>query len=184
MALNINISEIFYKAFGYEMPEPEQPEIPNAAARLDTSSLGQAYYANDDLGREHYLPLFINDMLIPFAIVGVTAKKTIVNTPMPERGGTVHELISIDDYVFTIKGIFINDSNDYPEQNVKDLFALFQVNQSVVMRGVLPAIFLNGNFEERVIISEVRFPQVQGIENAVPFEMICESDMAFELEIK
>ncbi len=39
---------------------------------------------------------------LPDAIISITGKKTIVETAMVERKGTVKELISVDDYDITI----------------------------------------------------------------------------------
>ena len=194
MAVDINISEIFYKAFGYEMPERKQPDIDMAPIPARSSSLGQAYYAYDGLSMQHFTPVFITvpskkegepatTMLIPFAVINITAKKTIVGTPLPERGGTVHELISIDDYVIGVKGLFIRSDYTYPESEIIQLKDLYETNTSVVMRGVLPSIFLKGDWHEMVIIRDMRLNPIAGVTHAVPFEMTCESDMAFDLII-
>ena len=194
MAVGINISEIFYKAFGYEMPERQQPEIDMAPIPARSSSLGQAYSASDAFYRDHFTPIWLTvpssadgqpaeKILMPFAVIGITAKKTIVGTSLPERGGTVHELISIDDYVIGIKGLFIRSDYTYPESEIIQLKNLYEKNTSVIMQGVLPAIFLNGVWEEKVIIRDMRLNPIAGVTHAVPFEMTCESDMAFDLII-
>jgi hypothetical protein len=58
---------------------------------------------------------------------------------------------------------------------------LYDINTSVVLRSVLPAIFLNGLWEEKVIIKGIKFPGRGGVQHAVAFEMECESDMTFDL---
>lgn len=184
MALNINISEIFYKAFGYEMPEPEQPEIPDAPTRTEYSSLGASYYDWDDWGREHYLPVTLNGYMIPFAVLSILPKKMVVKTPMPERGGSVHELVSIDDYVINIKGLFINDDNTFPESDIQVFQNIFLINQSIKLRSVITDIFLSGKFDHSVVVTDMKWNQIAGTEHAISFEMACESDMAFELEIQ
>ena len=184
MPLSINISEIFYKAFGYEMPEQEDFQIPDAAARKEFAASGASYYATDSQGREQFMPVTINGMLIPFAVISITSKKTIVGTPMPERGGTVHELISVDDYKINIKGLLINDNNDFPDTDVQALQDMFfKINTTVTMRSVLTDIFLNGKYDHNVIITDMHWPQIAGVEHVIPFEIACESDMAFELEV-
>lgn len=100
---------------------------------------------------------------------------------MPERGGTVKELISIDDYQINVKGILINDDNVFPESEVIDLHELFLKAESVIMKCVLTDIFLKGTFGQRVVIKDLKFPAVVGVEHAKPFEMELESDMIFEL---
>jgi hypothetical protein len=176
-----NLSDIFHKSFGYEAPKPM--EIPKASPRIETSSLGQPYYLEDLSGREFFMPVKLNDYLLPFAVIGMTWKKTFVETAMPERGGSVTELISIDDYVFTIKGILINSKNVFPESEVIDLHKLFKINASISLRSVLSDIVLDGAYDHKVIVKQITWPAVAGVEHAKPFEMELKSDMIFDLEI-
>lgn len=178
--MKFNLSDIFHQAFGYEMPK-EKFVIEQAPGRADKASLGGRYYDTDIFGREFFLPVQLDGYVLPFAVVGVTCKKTIVSTAMPERGGTVKELISLDDYLINIKGILINDDNTYPESEIIDLHELFLKNESVNLQCVLTDIFLKGSFGQKVVIKDLKFPTVTGIEHAKPFEMELESDMIFDL---
>jgi hypothetical protein len=187
-----DLNKIFREAFGYNPPtEASKIKLDQAAARKEKSKLGQAFYKTDLSGREFFLPVTINDILIPFAVMGMTWGKNIVSTPMPQRGGSVHELINIDDYVFSVKGILINESNDFPDAGVMELFDLFKINQSVSMRSVLSDIILSGEsnaikddpYSHRVVIKSISWPEVSGVEHAKPFHMELESDQYFDLEI-
>lgn len=182
-----NLGDIFYKAFGYE-PNVTDADSIKLEQRKEISSLGQQYRAKDLDGTEYFLPVTINDVLIPFAVLGMTWKKTIVSTAMPERGGSVKELISIDDYEFTLKGILVDKNNDFPDDQVMNLHNLFLKGESLVMRSVLSDIVLKGMGDDpdghKVVIKEIKWPEVSGIEHAKPFEMQLESDMIFDLEIK
>jgi hypothetical protein len=178
---DFNLSDIYRKAFKSE--PPKKFEIPKASPRIENSSLGSQYYMEDLSGREFFMPVTINGYLIPFAVMGMTWKKTYVETAMPERGGTVTELISIDDYLFNIKGILINSKNVFPEKEVIDVRDIFLKNESLTMRSVLSDIVLNGTYDHRVIIKEIEWPHVSGVEHAKPFEMELKADMIFDLEI-
>jgi len=178
-----NLSAIFKQSFGYEMPE-EQFKIEQATNRLEQASLGGRYYGSDVFGREFFLPVQLDGYVLPFAVVSVNCKKIIVSTPLPERGGSVKELISIDDYMINLKGIVINDTNVFPESQIIDLHELFLKNRSINMQCVLTDIFLNGAFDQRVVIKDLKFPPISGVEHARPFEMELESDMNFELLLK
>lgn len=179
-----NFGDIFQKSFGYEAPkENASINIPSSAKQKRTSDLGQPFYASDFSGVEFFLPVTINGLLIPFAVIGMTWKKTIVSTPMPERGGSVKELISIDDYDFNVKGIVMGLDGNYPEFQVSGMHNLFKINSSVIMRSVLSDIVLNGINDHKVIIRDIKWPAVAGIEHAKPFEMVLESDMILELEL-
>lgn len=179
--MEFNIKDIFKDAFGYEAPG--KFTIPAADARIEQSNLGQPYYSDDVFGREFFLPVKLNGYLVPFAVMSVNCRKNIVSTAMPERGGSVHELISLDDYVFNIKGILINDSNDFPEQQIIDIHDIFKINANIELRSVLSDIFLNGEFDHKVIIRELKWPANAAVEHAKPFEIDCMSDMIFTLEV-
>ncbi|MBL0144934.1 MAG: hypothetical protein IPP48_03410 [Chitinophagaceae bacterium] len=58
-----DLKEVFIKAWGYE--PPANFNIEKAAARKEQSDLGQPFYAKDAQGREHFLPVFINNVLLP-----------------------------------------------------------------------------------------------------------------------
>lgn len=176
----VNISDLFRRAFGYETPESFS--IEQAPNRKMVSSLGGSYYAESISGVEFFLPIKLNNYLLPFAVMSVTCKKTIVSTPMPERQGSIHEQISVDDYVFNIKGIAVSETNDYPEDDIMQLNKLFLLNEPLTINSVLTQIILKG--DPKVILTSLSFPANAGVENAKPFEMELESDMIFELKEK
>lgn len=189
--MEINLNNIFKDAFGYNPPK-KMPAIDQAPARTEHSNLGQKMYGDDLFGREFFMPCYIDGTLVPFAVIGCTWKKTFVSTGMPERGGTVKELISIDDYAISIKGILISPGNEWPEADIIQIHNLFKKNQSVPLRSALTDIFLSGKSDgnsfdpvgHRVVIKEISWPEVSGIEHAKPFAMTVESDLIFDLEIK
>ncbi len=198
-----DLNDIYRQAFGYQAPKgkftiPPASDYPSEGQRiideaesafkmetktprLERALLGGRYYDTDIFGREFFLPVQLDGYILPFAVVSILCKKTIVSTPMPERGGTVKELISIDDYQINVKGILINDDNIFPESEIIDLHELFLKAESVNMQCVLTDIFLKGAFNQRVVIKDLKFPAVIGIEHAKPFEMELESDMIFDL---
>ena len=188
--MEFKLEKIFRDAFGYEPPTTKFV-IPKASARKEISKLGQPFWFTDILGREFFLPVTINNVQIPFAVLGMTWKKTIISTPMPERGGSVNELISIDDYTFNLKGILVDESGNFPEADIIALHEMFKINASLVMRSVLSDIVLSGKssdkkddpFGHRIIIKEIKWPAVSGVEHAKPFEMDLVSDMIFDLEM-
>lgn len=196
MANEFYLEDLFEKTFGFtpadkfvvdknvQSAQESNPfKIDTAANRTEFSSLGQPYYKQDYLGREMFMPVMLDGYLVPFAVVSVTEKKTLIETPMPERGGSVTELISIDDYLINIKGIIVEDEDKFPETQIKNIHELFLQNNSIELRSVITDIFLSGVFEHRVIIKEVKWPASPGVENAKPFEIDCKSDMIYELII-
>lgn len=197
--ITIDFQNLFADIWGYSPPEPrieptEEGEyeqrsvsIPTAPERKTNSSLGQPYFDSDPFGREFFMPVRIDGMLIPFAVISMNWRKTIVDTMMPERGGSVLEMISLNNYTFNIKGIFINEENEFPEEQIIQLRDLWKKNTSVEMRSVISDIVLTGQADDttghKVAIREIAWPAVSGIEHAKPFEMDLISDTIFDLEL-
>lgn len=180
--LEFDLNKVYREAFGYEAPQ-NKFVIGGASSRLENSQLGQPYYLMDAQGREFFMPVTVNGIVIPFGVLSMNWRTTFVSTPLPERGGSVKELVSIDDYVFNLKGIFVNDENYYPEQDIIDLHKIFMKGAGVSLRSVLSDIVLKGEFEHKCIIKEIRFPSIEANEHTQPFEISLESDMIFTLEI-
>lgn len=172
------LADIFERTFGYQPPQPFR--IEQATPRRETSSLGQPYYDVDDAGREHFMPVRLNGWLIPFAVVSITPRKLIVSTPLAERNGSVHEIISVDDYSINIKGLLADPGNDYPEDQVRQLYNIFMLNRSIELRSAKTDIFLRG--EDKVIVKEIPLPALPGVQHIQPFEINCVSDTIFTLE--
>jgi hypothetical protein len=189
-----DFGDTFKKAFGYNVPETDASKIsiPTAPARKEKGQLGFDMYAIDLAGREFFLPVFLNDYLLPFAVIGMTWKKTIVETTMPERGGAVKELICIDDYSFNIKGILIDEDGSFPDSAIIELHNIFKVNKSITLRSTLTDIVLTGKSNDKgddsdghkVIVKQINWPAVAGVEHAKPFEMELKSDFIYDLEIE
>ncbi|REC64071.1 hypothetical protein DRF65_00405 [Chryseobacterium pennae] len=59
--------------------------------------------------------------------------KKIVETDIFGRDGNIEELIALDDWQLTIRGLIINyDSTDYPEQQVKELQRVCELKTSLL----------------------------------------------------
>src|ERR1700712_3846405 len=103
--------------------EPEFRRVPSKGnseqqqpIRTEQGAHGSPYYSADAAGREYYLPVtliypdsskkssqvpgddeqqnVLNRWNLPYPIVSVSGRKTIVETPLTERRGTVKELIN------------------------------------------------------------------------------------------
>lgn len=59
--------------------------------------------------------------------------KKIIETDIFGRDGTVEELIALDDWQLTIRGLIINyESTDYPEEQVKELQRVCELKTSLL----------------------------------------------------
>lgn len=127
------------------------------------------------------------DILLPYTVVKITGKKTIVKTPLSERGGTVKELYSIDDYVISIKGFLIDENNRvWPDKEIKQLKQLFCINTAIELDNALTNQFLHtdNNINNRVVIDSFELPEVEGGSVHIrPFSMTLESDSVFDLYV-
>jgi Domain of unknown function (DUF6046) len=174
-----DLKKIYRQSFGIEPPDDYQVEKGLKAS--ETSKLGQRFHDNDVLGHTNFLPVYLNEIVLPFATIEITTKKTIVATPMPEQNGTVKEIIGRDDYIINVRGLIVSDDNRFPEFYFLDFEEMFTKNQTYTLRNVLTDYLLKGSHQ--VVIAEMRFPRVLAIENVRPYEFVLWSDDITTLEI-
>jgi hypothetical protein len=174
-------------------PEPETGfVIPHR--KDNVSQISGSHLATEHMGKEIWLPVKFYDLdagefgapelLLPYAVVKISGKKTIVKTALAERQGTVKELYGIDDYSISIKGFLIDEKNRiWPEAELKTLKKLFEINQAIKLDNALTNIFLDEN-ESRVVVESFDLPEVEGGRKHVrPFSLSLESDSIFVLEL-
>ncbi len=113
--------------------------------------------------------------------IAVNSVMNIVSTPVIERKGTVNEIISIDDYKFTVRGFLIDKNRKVPENQITTLVSIMESTEEKTLHGGYPELFLDETC--RIVISELEFPEVQGGNHWIrPFSMICKSDFIADLE--
>lgn len=132
--------------------------------------------------RVYFMPVMIGDIEMPNAVISITGKKTIVETPMVGRAGSVKELISIDDYEINLTGVLVGKNREYPEDLVASMRDLWKRNQSVRLISALTDLVMENN--DKVVIKTIDFPAVGAIEDAQVVKLTATSDIPFELEIE
>lgn len=115
------------------------------------------------------------------AVISISGKKTIVETPMVGRKGSVKELISTDDYEIKLMAVMEDPSGDYPEKEMQELVSLWEINEAVKISCVLTDYFLKG--DDSVVIKTIDPVTVEGNEDMQVFNMTLISDSPFELEL-
>lgn len=115
------------------------------------------------------------------AVVSISGKKTIVETAMVGRKGSVKELISVDDYEIKFMGVLESSTGDYPEQEMQELVRLWEINEAVKMHCALTAFFLKE--DDSVVIKTIEPITVEGQEDIQAFSLTMVSDSPFELEL-
>ena len=178
-----------------------------AGARVEKAGLGSSYYATDPVtGIEYFMPVtvkfpdssttnapdglegastgLLTTWQLPFPIISMDMRKVVIETPLTERNGSVKELIQTKDYDITIKGFIVSATDDYPEADVMRMRDLFEVGQSISIRSALTDIFLlrpNRNGSDQVVILDLSFPGVKGVQNIEYYELKLVSDEPFNL---
>lgn len=202
-AITFSIADLFEKAFGYKTQafEPDFNTVPGRStqaglSRTEYGAHGSPYYAEDSLGREYFLPVKIiydngngnattpGEWTLPYPVVSVTTKKTVVETALTERRGTVKELINIQDYEITIKGFIVGNNNEFPEQEITTLRSIYELNAPLSIQCPLTDLFLlrpDRNGSDQVVIRELKFPALPGIKHVRPYELYMVSDEPFNL---
>lgn len=183
MASSLDILGLFEQYFGYR---PVNFNFPPAPVPNKYADLGSKYFSRDATGREYYMPIFLGKMELPNAVMRISGQKEILKTPLQGQRGTVKELINIDDYQITIRGLIIGEEPKYPEGLVKRMRALYERNEAVELRCPISDIFLvtpERKGFDKVVIEAIDFPEVNGTMNVRPYEIRLISDEEFDLFI-
>ena len=143
----------------------------------------------DAQGRFYFMPAVflytdksnkLQSFEIPNALISFTGKKTIVETPMVGRKGTVKELISVDDYEISVQSIA--QANDFPEAALVQLNELYNINKSITFKCALTDLFLED--DDKVVIKSIELSDMKGTDTAQSFNMKLITDRSFELIIE
>lgn len=168
------------------------PGVKRRGVLKEQSDLGATLRKKDQYGRLYFMPVSLlhkykvggkeqtDEYEIPNAVIGYTAKKTIIETPMVGRRGSVKELINIDDYDISISGAVIGE--EWPEAELKKLTNLFNINQSLQLKSALTDLFMET--EDSVIIKNMDFTEVRGAETIQMIKMSLTTDRSLELTIE
>ncbi len=208
--ISFSLAELFERAFGYKSqafhPEFSTVQGDTSPYRTEQGFYGSPYYAADALGNEYFLPVTISyqekgktnsnstelsastgqlkKWNLPYPVVSITSRKTIVETHLTERRGSVKELVNIQDYEIKIRGFIINQANEFPESDVSTLRNIYEQNQALSIQCPITDIFLlrpDRSGSDQVVITDLKFPAVSGIKNVRPYELSMISDAPFNL---
>jgi hypothetical protein len=191
--ISYDLEKLYAYTFGgrpYQV-NPSNPNVPVNDQLRSNKGLLQDKYLNHEI----WLPVTFTELdktlfetgkfLLPYTVISISGKKTIVKTPLAERKGTVKELYNVDDYDISLKGFLIDeDKRLWPESQIESLKEIFEKQLAVGLDNALTNIFL-GDQGQRVVIESLDFPPVEGGRKHIrPFSMKIESDSVFTLELK
>jgi len=171
----------------------------------DASKAGVPLYSKDAWGRDFFMPVwltvpnqnlpFSNNTIppsiqgqtieLPYPVMRIESSKRIVETPLTERQDTAKELINIEGYHITIRGIMIDPDGNWPEDLYVTLNNLHRVQASLTIKSALTHIFLvtpDRLSSDQVVIKSLRFPEGKGGPSVRLYEMELLSDAPFSLE--
>lgn len=154
------------------------PDIKGKKAQV--SSLGKALW-NSKNGKWEFMPVTLGGVELWNPIIRITARKTVVETPMVEQEGSVKEIISLDDYIINIRGIIKTADGTWPNDEIAALAELWKRKEAIPIFNAKTAHFLNGN--ENVVITNLTIPESPGKTESEAYEIECVSDIAFSLEL-
>lgn len=204
--ISYDIQELYSSTFGSKPMLPQGgvqpsadadvlPQLPNGQVAGRFTPRGRVLYENYQ-GREVWLPVRLyaafgradGVLPLPYSVVRATCKKNIVSTPLAERGGTVKELYSVDDWQITIKGFLIGKDRSWPEAEIEQLRRFWELQQALVIENVLTDVLLENQSrpEEqcRVVMESLELPEVEGGRTRIQaFSMRLLSDSVFTLEV-
>lgn len=205
----INLGQILteegYTSLGFEpkefvVPDKDWKAKHPAQATEKRDSIGQASYFKENpiakLGLLYFLPVTLEYLVegkpevieLPFPVLTISGKKRLVETYLTQRNGTAKELISSDGYEINIKGYLIGENGGFPEESMKKLQRLYEVNQPVSIYNVVTNIFLyrpQPKFSDKVVITELSIPEARGNKHVREYELKLVNDAPFNLmEIK
>lgn len=155
--------------------------------RREYNMNGVPFYALNNNGNEVYMPVWLiksdgTRVLLQNTVMSLTAKNTIIETPLVNRKGNVKEEISIDDWDINIKGIIVSTDMNYPDQEVFELNELRESGEALGIENARTSLLLDGS--EKAVIKRLAFPALKGMQHVQAFEMDLTSDLEFSLIIE
>lgn len=158
-------------------PEPMQ-EFVKAYRLWDTDAKGRWYFMPVSL-KHPQIPTDGNICYLPHGVVSISCKKTIVETPLVGRKGSVKELISTDDYKISVAAFIQSANGLYPEQEITLLRDVFNIAEPLELICALTGLVLDEG--DKVVLTDISFPPLPGVEDAVAVKLEMITDKAFEL---
>ena len=175
-----------YKGDAQEDYEVE-PEAPEAEEFIR----GTRLRGKDRLGRWYFMPVSFTYSspsgekktleLERAEIRTVSAKKNIVETPLVGRKGAVRELISSEDFKVSIRTVARTEDGTYPADRIVEFRELYNVNEAVELKSALTDLLFDEY--DKVVITEMTFPETPGVEDEQEVKIECTTDKPFELTL-
>ncbi len=192
--MNFNIPALLQAAFGI-MPQALSLPAPQAPSPGSFTVATQGHVLEYDvtvLGTPWLEPMsmaestdwdgnvFPGMQLPPTTMVDVSRKRTIVETAVAGRDGTVKELVSAQDYLLRFRGLLINDkSQDPPYAQIHEFKSMALFKGAISVEGRL----FRALGIDALVVGDFAIRQIQGTPNAVAFDFSATSENSEEFAI-
>jgi hypothetical protein len=192
-AMDFDINALWQLAFGYKgLPFPTHllnSSVPGLGASIplvnrfnkkDLRSItGTKLYETTSNGRLTFMPVWLNEKLLPITRVGLSRRKLLVETAMTGYEGTVKEGIRSDDFNITIQGIAFGEGRMYPDEEMSMIEELCKINAAIPIKNALTDIFLK---DMSAVITDYNIIPARS-EHVQAYEIKLLSDEIFDLYI-
>ena len=184
--ISFNLKQILENVAGFK-----GKDFPAALAGIQKGNLseladnGTALRKKDLMGGYYFMPVTFSangkNYEIDCAMVRLRLKKNVVQTPLSGHGGTVKEMVGTQDLAVSVTGCLMGERGQWPEEKINGLRRLFAVNDSVSLKCALTDCFFDA--DDKVVITDMDFPQGEQVEDIVPVNIECVQDHVFELNL-
>jgi len=115
-------------------------------------------------------------------IIEINRPKLIVKTNVPgSSGGSFKEYITMDDYRIVMRGLIVNQENDYmPEQGIREFHNICQVPAALGIRSE----FLEWAGIYDIVVEDCNVFQIEGFSHVVGFQVNALSDAVTEVRLR
>lgn len=151
---------------------------------IGTSVLGTPIFDDVTFPADQYTNLSgdvisFDEVVLQSVIVVANQAKNVIKTPISGRNGTVKEYISAGDFVVSVSGQIVSDSNTYPELEVENFRSVMEANAALS----IVSTFINDSLAVgNVVIENYNIRQIRGSRNSVEISFNAVSDVSRDLE--
>jgi hypothetical protein len=203
MDIRYNISELFQKAFGIDIPiyiippvtvNWEKEEIPYSGFIMKTeeeaktiSYLGTPIVAPTTLMAGTYMKYKQNgeiiktttsDFMLPaVTLIDFRRAKNITKTDMLGSDGTVKEIYGFDDWAINMRGLALGEPGYTAQKQIERLLEYENLADSIDVEGIL----FSAKGIRRIAIEDIELGQLEGQPQTIPFTIRACSDNPIEL---
>lgn len=201
--MNVSVINILNKVFGAKgIAFPQKPTTTqnidgaagfsyDAAPYSDKNRNGTLIrkYTDAQLGKYEFMPVVIDGIAIPNALIMITGEKEIIETNVVGAlnkagkivGGTVFEKAFTKPYDITLIATLIGESGmSYPENEMWEMTNLWKKDDVVTIKCALADFFLET--ENNAIINKISVLDNAGAENVEVLQFDMRSNIDFEIE--